>query len=258
MTLQELMTELRENILHDRSDRTEESASDILWSDATLVRYINEAQRKLCREGLVIRDGTTAEVVQVTLVEGQSTYTLNECILAVISAKYDTNVRDLRRTGHWHVAGYDMPSDTDWFDINRITELTPGEPVAFATDEEIQAGDDTDTRQAPVLKVYPTPAAAQAGKIITLRVIRLPIDQLIVDNLKAIPEVPEEYHLSMLDWAAHLALRIVDHDAGDRVKSKDFEASFMAMVVKARNAAMRKMFTPMGWRFGSNGFVWTR
>ena len=51
MNLGDLLEELRENILHDRSDRIA-GDTDQLWSDRTLVRYINEAERKMAREAL--------------------------------------------------------------------------------------------------------------------------------------------------------------------------------------------------------------
>ena len=62
----------------------------------------------------------------------------------------------------------------------------------------------------------------------------------------------------MLDWAAYLALRIVDVDAGMPSRANEFRASFEDHVKNARNSAMRKLFAPLQWGFGRNGFTWER
>jgi hypothetical protein len=94
MTLQEL----RDNILYDRGSSTADD--DRLWSNATLVRYINEAQRRFAKRSLIIRDASTPAVVEVTLQDGVDTYALHESILSVISAKIDGKAVDLVRIGH--------------------------------------------------------------------------------------------------------------------------------------------------------------
>lgn len=256
MILSALISELRRNILYDRSDRTD-GDSDQLWDDDTLVRYIDEAQRKLAREGLVIRDGSTASVSQVTLVAGQHTYPLHEAVLAVVSARYDTDQPDLKRVGHWFLAGYQMP-DTNYFDVNHASTLTPGRPIAFSTDEEVRTNTDTDSAGIVALRVYPTPTATEAGKIIYLRTIRMPIERLSKNRLKMTPEVPEEHHLEMLDWAAYLALRVQDQDAGNSSQAEKFETRFMATVRRAQRTQMRKLFTPQGWGFGRSGWSWEK
>ena len=60
----------------------------------------------------------------------------------------------------------------------------------------------------------------------------------------------------MLDWAAYLALRIVDDDAGSARRALEFRASFDQHVKEARTLVMRKLFTPVEWGFGRGGFSW--
>lgn len=253
MKLSDLLTELRENILHDRSDRVAGSP-DYLWSDATLVRYINEAQRRFARKGLVIRDKTTPDVTQVTLQTGVDEYTLHPSVLAVISARLSTDPADLARAGHSAFDTYRQP-DPYFFDTSELSTLQPGKPLAYGTDETLGL-DDNDSVSSVVLRVYPVPSAAYNNAIIKLRVIRLPIDDLTTNNLNAVPEIPQDHHLEMLDWAAYLALRIVDIDGGAPNRAAEFRGSFEAHVKEARDAAMRKLFTPSQWGFGRNGFSW--
>lgn len=253
MNLGELLDELRVNILNDRTDRVSGS-SDYLWTDTTLIRYINEAQRRFARKGLVIRDSKTADCCEVTLVAGQGEYTLHPSVLAVISARYATDPADLIRGGHAAFDTYRQP-DSYYFDPGQLSALPPGKPLAFSTDETLDE-DDSGSFSVVTLRIYPVPTADQAGDIVKLRVVRLPLDPL--SNTSQVPEIPEDHHLEMLDWAAYLALRIVDHDAGNPARANEFRASFEDHVRTARNNAMRKLFAPMQWGFGRNGFSWER
>lgn len=257
MTLDELLSELRENILHDRSDRVE-GTPDYLWSDATLIRYINESERRFARRGLVLRDNATPEATQVTLVAGQANYTLHPSVLAVISARLTSETRDLTRTGHSALDGYRPPTDAI-VDTSYATGLLPGKPLAYATDEAI-ALDDSGTLQNVSIRVYPEPTADYAEQVIQLRVLRMPLRRFTVEDLgqELLPEIPEDHHLEMLDWAAYLALRIVDVDGGMPARAAEFRDSFEIHVRQARTEAMRKLFAPQSWGFGHNGFRWER
>lgn len=253
MNLGELLDELRNNILHDRSDRVAGS-SDYLWTDATLTRYINEAQRRFARKGLVIRDSKTVDCCQITLVEGVTQYDLHPSVLAVVSARFDTDAVDLRRAGHSLLDTY-HPPDTLYFDTSSMVAAAPGAPKVYTTDETL-SGDDNDSVSVVSMRVYPAPSAAEVGKKIYLRVMRLPLEKL--SATLHTPEIPEDHHLEMLDWAAYLALRIVDHDAGDPGRANEFRASFEDHVKTARSNALRKLFAPTQWGFGRNGFAWER
>ena len=253
MNLGELLAELRSGMLNDRSDRAS-GTSDYLWTDATLVRYINEAHRRFASRSFCIQDGSTAEVTLVTLEEGIDTYTLHPSILAVKSAKLTTASIDLARVGHPFLAAYRAPTEM-WLDPESFTSSDPGAPLAFSTDEEI-GEDDYGSRSAVVLRVYPVPDAATTGAQIRLRVVRRPLDDFTVSNSGAYPEIPEDHHLEMLDWAAYLALRIVDDDAGSPRRAAEFRASFEEHVRLARNMVLRKLQQPMPWGFGRSGFSW--
>lgn len=253
MQLSELLSELRENILYDRTDLVA-GTSDHLWSDATLVRYINEAERRFAREGLVLRDADNPAITRITLVAGQTDYELHDSILRVLSAKRTGDVGDLTYAGHDAFNGIQNPQVTV-YDPSSFASLTPGQTLAFSVDERLTKDGNRSVGRV-VLKVYPEPSADEAGDTIDLRVIRLPQRQLTTADMCAIPEIPEIHHLEMLDWAAYLALRIVDHDAGQSKRADEFAASFEAHAKKARLVANRKLYSPTKWNFGTGGFVW--
>lgn len=251
MNLKALLLELRENILHDRSDRTSGN-SDVLWSDDTLLRYINEAHRRFAREGLVIRDGTSAET-RVTLQDGVAEYTLHPAILGVLSARIDGDTADLGRSGHAHL--YKQPSpDHAHFPTTHGTTRT-GKPLVFTTDEYLSQYGGSDPATAMTLHMYPVPTAEYDGTEVQLRVVRMPLKDLRINDNET-PEIPEEHHLEMLDWAAYLALRISDIDGGSPDRAAAFRRSFEVHVREARQAAMRKLFAPVGWQFGRGGWTW--
>lgn len=249
MNVKDLLEELREGILHDRSDRFGGDTSDYLWSDKSLIRYINEAQRRFARESFVLRSLAT-----VTLIANQTEYALPKQVFAVLSARVFGQQTDLPRAGHGILDTYRAP-DTYFFDVNQLNTRAPGAPLAFATDEFI--GNDANGSGAVVnARIFPAPDTVAAGRIVTFRVIHTPINDLTLDKLSASPEIPEDHHLEMLDWAAYLALRVVDTDAGSPARAQEFATSFGAHTMAAKKMVMRKMFSPQIWGFGRNGFSW--
>jgi hypothetical protein len=271
MDLGDLLDELRHGILHDASDQVS-GAIDYLWSDKRLTRYIDEAHKRFARYSLCLRDATTPEVCQVQLVALQKTYDLHPSIVAVLSACHAGDTSDLARAGHTAFSTYYRP-DNYFFDTSFLASLPPGRVRAYSTDESISR-DTGGTLKRITLRVYPEPEPVEAT-VLNLRVVRLPLQTLSIapyswvkdipasgpeynSTLGVIPEVPDEHHMEMLDWAAHLALRIIDHDAEDQNRSQLFAQSFQAKVDDARKLAMRKMFNPSLWGFGRNGWSYER
>jgi hypothetical protein len=253
MKLSDLLDELRNNILYDRDVSTGDDAK--LWSDATLVRYINEAQKRFAKRAFIIWDSKTAEVCQVTLREGVTQYDLHPAILSVVSAKLDGSDYDLIRIGHMRLGDLSTPGNDVTFDPALLSSSTTGTPQAFTTDETL-SDDDDGAISVVSMRVYPAPRAEDEGTIVRLRVVRMPLDDLTTNNTGASPEIPSDHHIEMLDWAAYLALRIVDQDAGNPKRAADFAASFEQHVQDARKLVLRKLGTPPRWGFGRGGFSW--
>lgn len=260
MKIGALLELLRDGILNDRTDRVSGS-SDYLWTDATLLTYINEAQRRFAVRGLVLRDGTTEAATEITLEAGVDTYALHKSVIAVISARMSDQQADLNRVGHSVLNAYRAPSDT-WLDPNYFTGLPDGATLAFSTDEELSV-DDADTLSRVTLRVYPRPSAAVDNKTVKLRVVRKPLVEFTTAHIELDPdeqpqpEIPEDHHIEMLDWAAYLALRIADDDAGNLKRAVEFSQSFEGHVRAAKALAMRKLFAPTGPGFGRAGFSWS-
>ena len=283
MTLDDLLDALRRDILHDRSDQVA-GDTDQLWSDTTLIRYIDQAQRRFARRSLCIRDGTSA-LTQFTTVKYQQDYVLDPSILTVMSVRsmgngayvngvylagaYNTatppvfvaapagtaiiypDAADLGRAGHAARRRVDIADDY-YFDVNNLSSTDYGKPLSFETDETMASSGGS--AGVVTLRLYPAPSPDWAGSVMQMRVTRLPATRLTPSNKQAVPEIPEDYHLDMLDYAAYLALRIVDHELGDPERAAEFRASFDQHVEEARIEIQRKTFVPQPWGFGGSGF----
>jgi hypothetical protein len=91
-----------------------------------------------------------------------------------------------------------------------------------------------------------------------MRAIRMPLNNLSLSNPDDCPEVPEEYHIDILNWAMYLALRNHDVDSEMRAKADDAKTRFDEVVLEVRNEMLKRMFNPIGFGFGRNGFSWVR
>ncbi len=252
MNLDDQLQELRINILRDRSDIIA-GDTDSLWSDETLIRYIQDAERRFARQTLILRDATTREVTEVRLKAGTTLYLLHRSVISVLSARYDTNQYDLQRSGH-AIVNDARPPEFLSFDPSIPYTTPPGDPLAFYTDETL-----VNTRQGGVtLALYPVPGVDQDGKTLRLRVIRVPMTKYDLDNTERESEIPEDYQLDVLEWAAYRAMRGYDGDAGAPTPAEAHKKAFEESIVAAIREMKRKMFANTGFRFGTNGFSWAR
>jgi hypothetical protein len=257
MNLGELLHELKHNLLHDRSDQIAGNASDYLWSDKTLVRYINQAHRRFARRSLCIRDNKTPEVTDIKTVEGLNELQLHPSIIAVLGVRMHGDHQDLARAGHDAFSNYHTP-DPLFFDASQLERETPGKALAYSTDESILTSPEG-TFESINLRLFPRIVVPYVGIRGKLRVIREPILDFECDVWDQFPEIPAAHHLDMLDWAAYLALRSVDTDvagAGAAQRAADFAARFEAHCTDGRKDVMRKIFTPLQWGFGHGGWSW--
>lgn len=252
MNLADQLQELRFNILRDTSDIIA-GDRDSLWSDDSLLRYIQDAERRFARRTLILRDSTSVEVVQLRLRNGVKTYPVHRSILSVISANYNGQSSDLLRSGHAMVVPAPAPEFMP-FNPNAPYTLPPGDPIAYYTDETLVF----DHEGRVTMSIYPVPGPDQDGKIIMMRVARVPVSCYTRDDMERPSEIPLDYQLDVLEWAAYRAQRTFDADAGAPTSADQHKKAFDDAVDAAVMEAKRKMFANMGFLYGRNGFSWTR
>lgn len=246
MTLGDQLDELRAAMLRD-------SSLPYLWSDQILLRYIKDAEWRFARQTLCIRDATTESITQVVLETGVKNYVLDRSVISVLSARYDTDKSDLIRSGHAIVAArVDSSGDINSWYISQVEDTGP--PNAYYTDETLVSGG---VRRV-VLTVYPIPTITENGKKLYLRVIRLPRSAYSLDDLDAESELPEDYQLDCLDWAAYRALRNNDADAGEATKAGAYKTSFQETIKQAEKELKRTLFAESNVKYGQLGQMYVR
>lgn len=235
MKLGDLVAELRENILRDTSDAVNSNPSNYLLSDKSLVRYINEAQQKFATRTLCLRDESTAEICNIAMVEGQVAYDLDPRVVAVYSLASPDNKLHLQRTTYANmVSAPDVPRG-DY----RFTQADNGRPRLFYTD-----------RETGRLGVYPAPDAEHSGVSLIMRVGRLPLADLTPDNMDAVPEIPAQWHMDLLEYAAWRALRNHDSDLENLQKASAHKKAFEDVVLLLEREAKRLLMQNLQFRVG--------
>jgi hypothetical protein len=252
MTLAEQLQELRTNILRDRSDIIA-GDTDSLWSDETLLLYIKDAERRFARRTLLLRDSNTIEATTIKIKTGIATYVTHKSVIAVLSARFGSNTFDLQRSGHALVTPARPAESLDLDTINANPTAT-GAPVAYYTDETAVFA----RQSAVTVTLYPVPTAVENNQNLVMRVIRLPMGGYTSSDLTRESEIPEDYQLDVLEWAAYRAQRGYDGDAGAPTQADQHRAAFEAAIATATQEAKRKMFANVGFQYGANGFAWGR
>ena len=250
MKLFELVQELRENLLRDAST-LKTGSPDHYWSDETLVKYINEGQRRFARRTFCLADDVTPEVVQIALKPTVAIYQAHPSILHVVSARHQDALADLVYVSHPIVFSTVNPF-TDTHDNWGTYSANQGQlPLRYTTDEGLQVDDQHQIR----ICFNPTPGVTQVGKKVNLRVRRLPMNPFVSGKMNQASEIPEDWQLDTLEWAAYRCLRNWDLDAEDRKKAKDHKDRFDEAVRECvHELRLHQMFQPPVWAFGQGGF----
>lgn len=225
MTLEEMLEELREVILRDASDAVSADAEDFLWSDRALVRYINDGYQRFCERSQILEDATTPAVCQITLQEDVLSYPLHPSIISVASAVFEGKA--LRKVSTNESQGH-------------LPEVVGFSPALVANYRGVSAY--VPDYNVGTFYVLGKPTADQAGKIVNLRVTRLPVAPLTLDDVTVVPELPQQYHLDILEWAAFRALRNHDNDAENMAKASAHSTRFERAVEEAKRTHEARTF----------------
>lgn len=213
-------------------DRTElfSGDPDELWSAKTVTRYLNEAQRILCRRSWVLIDVGNPTAGVITLRTDKATYPLHKSVLRVLKATpTDTDIPLGHTTDDRLTFLSAVPADPQYWGEAAAYTTPTGRPTVFATD----AG-------SRLLRVYRTPSSVENGLKINLKVARLPSCDLDSAKTGDSPEVPEEWHLAMCGYAAGRCLRHPSLDRGQQGLGRELVAEFMGVVKEARQERERQ------------------
>lgn len=228
------------SFLDDGSVALVDGDNDQLWSDDLIVRFLNEGVRLLARAAWNIIDEGNATAGAITLATGVATYALHKSVLRVIMATPTDQSWPL-----WHTSDVALrsprPYDDEPFDINNLSIANPGRPVAFSTDGGTR-----------MLRVFRTPSVTENGLVINLKVARLPVATLTLDDTSVGPETPDDYSLSICDYAAGRCLLQPNVDGQQKTTGRELITAFNDLMKDARRDRQRAENGPAVWGFDSS------
>lgn len=211
MTRAELLAELKAVL--------RETTYDAAWGDTRLIRYLSEGQDKFCKKTGFFVDKTN---YTLTLATNTASYALPARAIQVL------NVWDgSRRLGKFEERDR-APFLGDTWDPG-YTDTAVGLPGAWQADAT-----------TGYITLYPTPPAAFNGRVLTLHLWRYSRYALTNDNttgpgVVAVPEIPEDYQLALVEYAAFKALTQHDMEQQDKIKAADHLAMFNQYVADGKS-----------------------
>lgn len=187
-----------------RSDLADQAMPEPLWSDADIVRYLNDAVQEANERALLTEDRTTPSVCSIAVVAGTATYALHPAVLQIKRATLDGRI--ITETS---VEEQDACGPSDWETRSGRAREYIFQPAAGVSPATIR------------LVRVPT----EAG-VIALTVYRGALKKLSADIDTGRPEIPERYHERLKDWIYRCAYLKQDVDAMDKSKAADYEVAF--------------------------------
>ena len=202
---------LNELLRHLRYNLLRDVTEPHLWGVDEMTRVLNEAQGLFARRTHILTDDSS-DLTVLKLKPGKPRYQLDPRIIHVLEVRDDTGrlLMDRRRR--------QLPRS-----------LGEGKPLAYT----LGSG-------ASSIRVSPAPDDEYEYEML---VARRPKKGLTMGHEE--PEIPEEYHLTLCDWAAYRLLRNNDAEGANADAAEGFMVEWERAVIEAKRDAMR-------WRMGSN------
>lgn len=245
MDLETILDHLSTHVLDD-SAQLVNGPPDSLWPDELLVRYLNDGQNIFCRKAWPIVDDSSPQCCQITLESGNNLYPIHKSVMRVLSVTpADTQIPLIQIDFGLIAPKPFIASFPDYYQLPPLPFIDqPGRPGWYTLDDATR-----------VLRLRPTPDDDAMANIVTLnlRVARLPLVPLDVALPQNEPEIPEEYHLDLCDYAAGRALSQANVDSVDaQAQGRALVADFMAKIKAAKNDRLIAQMAPGQYLFGSN------
>jgi hypothetical protein len=192
-----------ELLRHARESYLRDAAAPFLWSAQELLRYLNEAQVLFARHTHILMDDAS-DFTTITSAPGVTRYALDPRIVFVSEVYDDTGRRLLAAS-------------------RAKAPRTPfqGKPRHYTLDASVST-----------LRLLPTPDDVYEFNLV---VARTPLKPLVTEY--DTPEIPEAYHLSLLDWVAYKALRNNDTEGSNVTAAEIFRLDWTKTLLYAKRDA---------------------
>tara|TARA_R110002049_G_scaffold61446_1_gene163663 strand:+ start:8869 stop:9573 length:705 start_codon:yes stop_codon:yes gene_type:complete len=207
---------LKELVNHTRCFILRDTALPTLWSDTEITRYLNQAEKEFAIRTHEIVDDETPAVVKFTTVAGQAAYDLHASIITVNSVgivEYDTTDSE-------------NPVETNYTPLEDRTRrqmrrrYAKGRPCQYTTQARTQA-----------IRLDPIPDGAYTVEMVVARKPLQPMTQGL-----HVPELSEEYHMHLCDFAAYRCLTNNRPEGADMASGAEFKTLWDLAVRDAKRA----------------------
>ncbi len=207
---------LRELVNHTRCAVLRDTAVPSLWSDTEITRYLNQAEAEFAIRTHEIVDGATEAVVKLVTVPGQQVYDLHPSILII---------------NEMGIVEYDLtdpqaPVETNYTELHDHTRRQLRRRYAKGRPCRYTAQVRTDS-----VRLDPIPDAVYTIEMV---VARKPIKPLTSGGQS--PEIDEQYHLHLCDFAAFRCLSNNKPEGADMASGADFKTLWDLAVRDAKRA----------------------
>lgn len=196
----------------------DDKAEPYLWDDASILRWLNEAQGEAAERARLLYDFTTAACCTIQLSIGVSTYRLHPSVTEVISAKTVTaggSETILSRDDPHNLAG---------------SQVFGAHPQAYALFGTARSG------QGLSLLLDEPPITADTLRLAVYRTALEPME-LTIDE----PEIAEAHHRNLVYYALGIAFTTRDREAPDSTqRAAEFNALFDAAFGAPKTAAVKQ------------------
>jgi len=207
---------IRSELLAELMDVLNDSTTAGVWAQSTLFNYLAEGQDKFCEQTGYFTDLSN---FSITLQTGVAVYAIPDRVIQIQEIWNGAVKLEKVTTGV-------------------VLETTAtGAPSKWQTDQE-----------TGIIKLHPTPTAAENGDSYVLQVWRYSQNDLAEKGND--PEIPGRFQRACIEWAAYKAFMHHDMEAQDPVKAGDHLNAF-GMYVKDGIAARRR-YHNQETRVGSN------
>lgn len=233
MTLLELVKHLRQSILDDiggsgvdweNITEDDDEVVQLRWTNEELTRFINEAEKKACRNALLLKSNDSSFDISVTA--GTATYSIDPNIIRIKGIYLSSTGKELKKAEYEQVMGIkNWRSDT-------------GTPEYFIGD-----------MNSGTITLYKNPVVDDTIYILAHH---LPLTSMSWDsNDSDTPSIREEHQIPMLDWAAHLAYQKEEANTLDPTKSEyhrqKFEREFPDTSAYSETRRNRTAYRPVSY-----------
>lgn len=236
-----VLIELVRGIKLDDNSSLVSGVSDRLTEDGPLATLFDQAQIEFCRRTKWLALNGAVATAQITLATGTQGYAYSPYILQVRGVRFSDSFFDLIHADesviHSQVSSQDPLAFLDGSSPAPYT-ASAGRPTAYSLDAATRT-----------ITFDRAPSATENGLVANLRVWRLPLTELSIDDENSEPSIPAEYHYGLTDYVAKELLLSPNLDADVRAMGKTFEARWDIFLERARKERVEQTSETPVFRF---------